>query len=267
MKNIVILTGNELRHTYVRMAIAQSPQINVLQSYCETKNNIKLQDQIQDIHLLARKNSEKDFFKAYVNATKDFSNPEQISTNDINKEKYVNEIIKYNPDVIIAFGCSIIKSKLLDHFKGRFLNVHLGLSPYYRGTGTNFWPLVNNEPEYVGATFMHINSGIDTGDIIHQIRARIFKGDGPHQIGNRVILDIPFIYTQIIKNINSLQTGKITTKKNTEKYYKRNDFSKEATQKIYDNFRAGLVENYLESFTARNEKALIFENPHIKAEH
>ena len=39
----------------------------------------------------------------------------------------------------------------------------------------------------VGATFMYIDAGIDTGEIIHQIRADIVIGDSPHSIGNRLI--------------------------------------------------------------------------------
>jgi len=48
----------------------------------------------------------------------------------------------------------------------------LGLSPYYLGSGTNYWPLVNEKPEFVVATFMHIDTDIDTEEIIHQIRAK-----------------------------------------------------------------------------------------------
>ena len=61
------------------------------------------------------------------------------------------------------------------------------MSPYYRGSGTNFWPFVNNELQFIGATFMHIDEGVDTGEIIHQIRANIFHDDNIHQIGNRLI--------------------------------------------------------------------------------
>ena len=53
-------------------------------------------------------------------------------------------------------------------FSRKFLNVHLGLSPYYRGSGTNVWPLINTEPDMVGATLC-IDAGIDNGEIIHQI--------------------------------------------------------------------------------------------------
>ena len=47
------------------------------------------------------------------------------------------------PDVVLVFGTGILREPFLSAFEGRIINIHLGLSPYYRGAGTNFWPLVN----------------------------------------------------------------------------------------------------------------------------
>ena len=68
------------------------------------------------------------------------------------------------------------------------MNIHLGLSPYYRGAGTNFWPLVNGEPEYCGATIHILDGGVDTGPVIAHVRPEIAAGDGPHDIGNKTIV-------------------------------------------------------------------------------
>ena len=55
------------------------------------------------------------------------------------------------------------------------------------------------ELEFVGATFMYLDQGIDTGKIIHQIRARIYENDNLHIIGNRLISDAIIIYKELIK--------------------------------------------------------------------
>lgn len=264
MKTLVILTGNELRHTYVRKALALMDGVKVLKSYCETKPKPPVEDANQDAHLKARDNSEQDFFGSAVELTEDLSLPVFINFGDINEEQHIQDIIDLNPDFLVAYGCSIIKGQLLEHFEGRFFNVHLGLSPYYRGTGTNFWPLVNGEPEYVGATFMHMDSGLDTGNIIHQTRARIYKGDGPHQIGNRVIRDIPFVYAEIIRHYDQLQPMEQLELNREEKVYRRKDFSPEATEQIYKNFESGMIEDYLANDNARDSAAPIVQNPLIK---
>ena len=48
-------------------------------------------------------------------------------------------------------------NKLYPMILNKILNLHLGISPYYKGSGTNYFPLVNNEPQYVGATFMFLD--------------------------------------------------------------------------------------------------------------
>jgi len=206
-KRIIILTGNELRHEFFRKFIALDNEIEIINTYCEgTEKSLRAftekEKEIETTdmrmkHLEAREQSEKDFFEMFVKTTKDFSNPIFLSKGEINNPFYVEKIINSKADIIVAYGCSIIKEPLISAFPRRFLNVHLGLSPYYVGSGTNYWPLVNEEPEFVGATFMYIDAGIDTGEIIHQIRARIVWGDTPSSIGNRLILDMAPVYKTI----------------------------------------------------------------------
>ena len=148
-------------------------------------------------------------------------------------------------------GSSLIKSKLLEFFKDRFLNIHLGLSPYYRGSGTNVWPLINNQPQMVGATFMHIDEGIDTGRIIHQINADIFLGDNPHTIGNRLIKKMTLLTKEVIYNFKSLDDISQPNVKKSLLYLKK-DFDENACRKLYDNFNNGMIENFI-----REKKKLI----------
>ena len=95
--------------------------------------------------------------------SKDLSKSKIIKKGEINNIHIVKKILKLNPDLLICYGSSLINSVLLEKFKERFINVHLGLSPYYRGAGTNIWPLINLEPQYVGAPFMFIDARVDTG--------------------------------------------------------------------------------------------------------
>ncbi len=109
------------------------------------------------------------------------------------------------------------------------MNIHLGLSPYYRGAGTNFWPIVNDEFSFIGTTYMHIDEGVDTGEIIHQIRARIYPFDNIHSIGNRLIRDSIKVCSKLIKNYDKVNS--VITKKSTyseERVYKKKDFSEES---------------------------------------
>jgi methionyl-tRNA formyltransferase len=251
---IVIVTGNEPRHQYFRVMVASDPRIEVLASYCEvlekeaTKHpDSKMENSLlEQMHLEARTKSELEFFGEAVKSLVDESNPKKIQRGRINDEDIVGEIEKFDADLLVCYGSSLIKSSLLKTFKRRFLNVHLGLSPYYRGSGTNIWPLINGEPGMVGATFMHLDEGIDTGEIIHQIRADFFVGDSPHSIGNRLIKKMTSTCCEVISSFDQLMTQVQPTFKG--KLYFIKDFNSEACSKLYSNFDSGLITNYLKDF-------------------
>ena len=274
MKRIVILTSSELRHAFFRKYIASSKDIQVVNSYCEGQEKslsviVEKDDATKYIrlkHLSARARSEEDFFGLFAESTDDQSNPVYLSKGEINTTKYTQVIIDSKPDLLVAYGCSIIKEPLLSAFKGRFLNVHLGLSPYYRGSGTNFWPLVNGEPEYVGATFMYVDAGIDTGEIIHQIRAKYSWGDSPSQVGNRLIVEMSRVYRNIIVNFERLEEIPQLPVPSNEKVYKQKDYSEESVAILYENFRNGLIERYLKEEAERCAKVTILSNPALDTE-
>jgi methionyl-tRNA formyltransferase len=233
--------------------MASDTRIEVLTSYCESDekslaNRIKQSEktsQLEIQHVEARAQSEIDFFSDYVGSSEDKSNPKLISKSAINDEAIVNEIVAMEPDLLVCYGSSLIKSDLLTKFDGRFLNVHLGLSPYYRGSGTNVWPLINLEPDMVGATFMYIDAGIDTGEIIHQIRADVYLGDSPHSIGNRLIRKMTSTYAEIVCNFRNLKSEKQPVSEG-RLYYHR-DFTADSCEKLYLNFSQSMIQNYLSS--------------------
>ena len=166
---------------------------------------------------------------------------------------------KTNPDLIVLFGTSIIKNPLLSYYKNKIINIHLGLSPYYRGSGTNLWPLFNNEPECVGATIHLAEELVDAGKILHQIRPEINKNDDIHKIGNRTILtlakDINRVilgyYNGSIKPVNQL-IGK--------KVYKKSDFNTQTLFTINKKLKDGMISKYI-----TNQKTIDDKKPIVKA--
>jgi hypothetical protein len=82
-------------------------------------------------------------------------------------------------DVTIVFGASFIRGWLAEELVSRrAVNIHMGLSPYYRGSSCNFWALHDGRPAYVGATLHYLTTGLDSGPIIAHVRP-VFAGEGP----------------------------------------------------------------------------------------
>ena len=251
MKKIIILTGNELRHQYFRRKVASSEDICVLATYCESDekslknrtNQDPTSSELQKLHVIAREQAEKDFFEEAVKSLEDKSRSKVIPKGSINDENIVREIKALSPDLLVCYGSSLIKSSLLNDYDGRFLNVHLGLSPYYRGSGTNVWPLINGDPFMVGATFMYIDAGIDTGKIIHQIRADFFIGDSPHSVGNRLIKKMTTTYCEIIRRFDALSDQ--VQPDNEGSLYLIKDFDSDACDQLYAMCQSKMIYEYL----------------------
>jgi len=273
MKRVVLLTSSELRHTFFRKSIALEKGISVCKSYCESSEK-NLVHKIEDVqenklrhkHLAARTESEKTFFKTFCDTKEDLSNPVFIQKGAINDDTYVQEIINEQPDLIISYGCSIIKPALIEAFPDTFINIHLGLSPYYRGSGTNFWPFVNNEPEYCGVTYMKIDRGIDTGEIVHQIRPDIHETDTFHTICNRLLVKSFEVLGKLILSWPLSKTKHKEPVNFSEKYYKNSDFTEESLIQLYQNFENGQITNYLTKKEERDTQVPILENPDLSNE-
>lgn len=56
----------------------------------------------------------------------------------------------------------------------RLYNIHFSLLPDYRGTSTSVWPLLQGA-SHTGVTLHEIDEGIDTGNVLSQIRIRLTK--------------------------------------------------------------------------------------------
>jgi methionyl-tRNA formyltransferase len=256
--NIIILTGDQLRHQYFRKRLALDPNINVLATYSESNNRLAEVvngKPLAEEHLRVRQQSEEDFFQEFVTYSPDNSNSKQIEIGQINTQSLIDEIIALSPDLIISYGCSIVKGELIDVFQGRFLNLHLGLSPYYTGSGTNYWPFVNNEPEYCGVTFMYIDAGIDTGEVIHQIQADYGKTDHPVVIGNRLIIKMTRVCSELVNNYHNLQ--KIPQLKFKGRLYKNKDFSDESVKVYYQLFSDSVKSLFDNKVIKKNEITLM----------
>jgi folate-dependent phosphoribosylglycinamide formyltransferase PurN len=162
------------------------------------------------------------------------------------------------PDVVLVFGTGILRDPLLSAFAGRIINIHLGLSPYYRGAGTNFWPLVNREPEYVGATIHYLDAGIDTGPMIAQVRPAIALADGPHHIGNKTIAAA----AQLLGDAAEAHVrGRVqpVPQQGRGRLYQRKDFSADAVRRLYRHFETNMIGEYLGDRVRRDAAVKLVE--------
>jgi methionyl-tRNA formyltransferase len=106
----------------------------------------------------------------------------------INSVEVARQIDQARPEAIVISGTRLIRPPVI-HCASRFgmVNMHTGLSPYYRGGPCTFWSLYNEEPEYAGATIHYLTEGIDSGDMILSARPDLEASDGVAALDCKVI--------------------------------------------------------------------------------
>lgn len=194
---LAILTSTEMRHRYFARALARSFDVVsvgyevTVYSPAETEHEDLTPDERRVVadHYAERTHQEEVYFgddcaRLVESGT---LRVRSLEPGVLNSEATVDWLEGGRPDVVVVYGTNLIRSPMIDRFAGRMINMHLGLSPYYRGTATNFYPLVNEEPEYVGATIHLIDPGIDSGPILAHARPDISADDHPHMIGCKAI--------------------------------------------------------------------------------
>lgn len=251
-----ILTSVEMRHRYFVNAIAERFDVAAV-AYQETGYSPARTDpgamepetaRIVTNHFDERRRQE-DIYFSHDGARREPSRNCAVLDLDaatLSDHSTIRFLEQCNIDVVAVYGTGLIKPPLLDRFGGRMLNMHLGLSPYYRGTATNFYPLLNNEPEFVGATIHMISAGIDSGDIIHHARPEISADDMPHTVGCKAIVAG---IDKMIEALGELEAGALVTTPQwpvpDAKLYLRADYHPSQVRTLYELIAAGLFPNYV----------------------
>ena len=167
--NIALLTSTHLRHRYVANKINDFFNLKVIvkedkgNAY-QHKGSNHSETQVLRDHFQSLADSEQRFFSDSKWPTDCLTI--NLERGSINSERVLNALLGAKCDYVAVFGCGIINDDIISQFNGRIINAHQGLSPYYRGSATNFWPFVNNELQFVGVTMHYIDKGIDTGNIV-----------------------------------------------------------------------------------------------------
>jgi folate-dependent phosphoribosylglycinamide formyltransferase PurN len=97
---------------------------------------------------------------------------DRIDVVSVNAPDTIARLQALRPKVVLVVGTRIISSKVLDAVAAPFINYHDGITPKYRGIHGGYWASARNDLANFGATVHLIDPGIDTGDVLYQVRLR-----------------------------------------------------------------------------------------------
>jgi folate-dependent phosphoribosylglycinamide formyltransferase PurN len=261
----VLLTGDQLRHRFAARRLAD--HLDLVGVVSEGKAALPLADPglaQQDREVFQRHFRERDDVeRRFLGGADAFPDTHchEVQHGRINDATIFEWVMAREPEVVVLYGSSIVKEPLSEAYGDRMINLHLGLSPYYRGSGTNFWPLVNREPECVGATIHLAVREVDAGAILVQVRPEPDVDDRAHELGTKALIAgldaIPpaaaaYLDGAILPRVQDLSKGRV---------YRRRDVTAEATRQMWSHFDSGMMEEYVEERDARQARFPIIELP------
>jgi methionyl-tRNA formyltransferase len=125
-----------------------------------------------------------------------------------------------------VFGSSFIKGELIDFLvENKAINIHMGLSPYYRGSSCNFWALYDDKPDYVGATIHMLSKGLDSGPMLFHAIPMAEKVT-PFVLGMKAVRAAHFGLVNTIENGRIFKMKSMQQDKDLEIRYTKNiDFN------------------------------------------
>jgi folate-dependent phosphoribosylglycinamide formyltransferase PurN len=134
-----------------------------------------------------------------------------ISVNDEACRELLQQI---QPDIIIVNGTRIIGKKILQCTNAIFINMHVGITPWYRGSHGGYWALYNNDVGNFGTTIHLVDAGVDTGGVLKQVFAKPTKEDN---FTTYPVIQVAAGITALKEVVPLLLQGNYTVKKHTEK--------------------------------------------------
>ena len=177
---ITLFTSNKNRHNYLINLFSNiCDELFVVQE-CSTifpgiiRGHYPASDTVKKYFENVNAAQNKLFGNSYVNNFNKNIKILPILSGDLNKCSLTFLSDFLNSDIYVVFGSSYIKGELVDFLvKNKALNIHMGVSPYYRGTDCNFWALYDGNPHLVGASIHMLSKGLDSGAMLYHALSQI----------------------------------------------------------------------------------------------
>tara|TARA_Y100001978_G_C23657993_1_gene417079 strand:+ start:198 stop:980 length:783 start_codon:yes stop_codon:yes gene_type:complete len=190
---VTIFSSNQPRHLNLAKKFSQISD----EVFFISEVNTVFPGQIDDFY--KKSSVMQSYFEKVISAEKKVFGdieflPRNVSVLSV-KEGDLSKLDRYilkdalDSDFYIVFGASFIKGWLIDFLiQQKAINIHMGLSPYYRGSSSNFWALYDNNPSYVGATIHLLSKGLDNGDILFHCIPKIRSEESPFDFTMRSVV-------------------------------------------------------------------------------
>jgi|GEM_PF-450390 len=261
--NITVFTSNQPRHVALIDSLAQ-----VADHVCAIQEcNTIFPGQVADF--FARSEVMQRYFARVLQAERKVFGPPCFPNNsrgnirqmpikmgDLNLLSPADLGDAMQADLFIVFGASYIRGELCRILVERkAINIHMGISPQYRGSSCNFWALYDDNPHLVGATLHLLSGGLDSGPMICHALPPADVADG-FELGMRAVAAAHQSLIELIRSnqFNSANHVIPQDRSRQIRYTKNADF----TDAVANEYLArGVIANLSHRLAARDLNAFV----------
>jgi len=254
-KKILVITGNQLVHKYFLNQLGLHFKFSAVffenTQYPDPLFKSNKERVIWDEFFLNRHKTEKSLLQIYKKShTQRKPKVYTIEKGKLNSDKTLELIKQFSPDQIIIFGTSLLGAKFLDLYPDQILNLHVGLSQFYRGSSCNFWPIYDLKPQLLGATVHFVSKRIDGGNILIQDTIALDANDSEFVLMTKPIILGTKLMIEAIKHTNS-DLAIHGTPQGNGTLHQIKDFTPKAIIKIANLVNSGKLQKKIKSENAR----------------
>jgi len=142
-----------------------------------------------------------------------------IRINTANNLDWLQNLELTVSDLIIVNGTRIISESILKKIPCDILNIHVGITPAYRGIHGGYWALYRQDSLNFGVTLHRVDSGVDTGSVIAQSVITIQKNDQFTTYPVLQFIEGLHLLELYLKNSNELMNYQPITQSRSDQYY------------------------------------------------
>jgi len=258
---VVFITGSHPRHAYIARKLAAAGRLSAL-IIEQREEHVpeppkELNDELTTLfvqHFSIRQSIESTAFG-------DNSFPDIptlcVEHKTLNTQGTWDFLAEHSPDLLLSYGCHMLSNETLSKVDGEKWNIHGGLSPWYRGGVTHFWPSYMLEPQMTGMTVHELTQQLDAGDIVHQCNSDLVRGDGLHQLAARSVTKIAEELPMLIDLMAKGQVIKKTSHNTAGKLWLGQDWRPEHLKLIYQVYNDKIVDLYLDGEFSQSKPILV----------
>lgn len=258
---VVFLTGSHPRHAFMARSLQAA---GVLVGLVIEQRESFIPEPPLDIpletrslfrkHFAARDDAERRFFGGTVLPK---AAQRDVTIDALNTPETVAFINDLKPDLVLSYGVHKLTPETLNGIScPRKWNIHGGLSPWYRGVTTHFWPSYFLEPQMTGMTMHETTEAIDGGAVVHQSVAGLVRGDGLHDLACRAVTALGQEMPQLMRVVSDGNTRAPHKQGTTGRIWRSVDWRPEHLHLIYEVYGDRIVDHYLDGRFGHTEPKL-----------